>query len=113
MWCALAVGDSCLFRLGAGKLLYSFSLKRSLDFGNQPVLLGSRGRLDDTPQNAIRRARGRWRRGDRLLLTIDALAEWMLRRNEQGAFADWVQERRDRQGLRNDDVTLVVIDCIV
>lgn len=61
----------------------------------------------------------------------DALAEWMLRRNEQeqrpvddieqllsesapqATFADWVEQRRNGQGLRNDDVTLVVIDLMV
>lgn len=127
-WRALAVGDSCLFRLRGGKLLKSFPLARSADFGNQPALLGSRGRPMDTPPQGIRRARGKWRPGDRFLLMTDALAEWMLRRNEQEqrpaddinrllaesnpqeAFAAWVEERRNGQGLRNDDVTLVIID---
>jgi hypothetical protein len=128
VWCALAIGDSCLIRIRAGKLERSFPLARSSDFGNLPVLLGSRGRAADTPVQGIRRARGKCRPGDRLLLATDALAEWLLRRNEGGqrpaddidqllaesapqdAFASWVEERRDRQGLRNDDVTLVVID---
>jgi hypothetical protein len=130
-WRALAVGDSCLFRLRGGKLVRSFPLACSLDFGNQPALLGSRGRPIDTPPEGIRRARGNWRRGDRFLLMTDALAEWMLRRNEQeerpaddidqllaesapqNAFAAWVEERRNSQGLRNDDVTLLVIDLMV
>jgi len=126
-WRAVSVGDSCLFRIRDGKLARSFPLACSSDFGNQPALLGSRGRPSDTPQS-IRRARGRWRPGDRFLLMTDALAEWTLRRNEQeqrpaeeidqllcesspqDAFAAWVEERRNDQGLRNDDVTLVVID---
>jgi serine/threonine protein phosphatase PrpC len=127
-WRALAVGDSCLFRLRGGQLVKSFPLVRSSEFGNQPALLGSRGRHMDTPSEGIRRARGKWRPGDRFLLMTDALAEWMLRRQEQeqrpaddiaqllaesvpqDAFAAWVEERRNGQGLRNDDVTLVVID---
>jgi serine/threonine protein phosphatase PrpC len=127
-WHALAIGDSCLFRLRGGKLGKSFPLAHSSDFGNQPALLGSRGRPADTPSQSIRRARGKWRPGDRFLLMTDALAEWMLRRHEQGqrpvedmdrllaepapqeVFAAWVEERRKNQGLRNDDVTLVVID---
>jgi serine/threonine protein phosphatase PrpC len=130
-WRALAVGDSCLFRLRGGKLVRSFPLSRSSDFGNQPALLGSRGRPLDTPFEGIRRSRGKWRSGDRFLLMTDALAEWMLRRNEQeqhpagdieqllaesapqDAFAAWVEERRNGQGLRNDDVTLLVIDLMV
>ncbi|HEY7326822.1 MAG TPA: protein phosphatase 2C domain-containing protein [Gemmataceae bacterium] len=127
-WRALAVGDSCLFRLRGGQLVKSFPLVRSSEFGNQPALLGSRGRQVDTPTQGIQLARGRWRPGDRFLLMTDALAEWMLRRHEQeqrpaddlaqllvgsepqDAFAAWVEERRIGQGLRNDDVTLVVID---
>lgn len=127
-WYALAVGDCCLFRLHAGKLKQSFPLSRSSDFGNQPALLGSRGRPADTPAQELRRMRGHWRPGDRFLLMTDALAEWMLRRSEQeqrpdadidrllaeshplDALAGWVAEQRERQGLRNDDVTLVIID---
>jgi hypothetical protein len=130
VWRALAVGDSCLFRLRGGKLRQSFPLNRSSDFGNQPALLGSRGRSADTPQN-VRRARGQWRAGERFLLMTDALAEWMLRQSEQDkqsvgdidrllaesnpqeAFAGWVEEQRDQRGLRNDDVTLVIIDLTV
>ena len=127
LWHALAVGDSCLFRVRAGKLRKSFPLTRASDFGNQPSLLGSRGRAADTPQT-VQRLHGKTRPGERFLLTTDALAEWMLRQCEnhrcpaedierlltesdpQGAFAGWVEERRERQGLRNDDVTLVIID---
>jgi hypothetical protein len=57
----------------------------------------------------------------------DALAQWFLNRIEQGggplaeiaqllgepasriAFPDWIEERR-LQGLRNDDVTLGILD---
>ncbi len=127
-WRAVAVGDSCLFHLSRGRLRHAFPLKRSADFGNQPPLLGSRGRPIDTPHPAVRRVDGRWRPGDRFLLMTDALAEWSLRRGEEDgrpgddiagllaesapldAFAGWVEERRDKQGLRNDDVTLVIID---
>jgi hypothetical protein len=129
VWRAMAVGDSCLFRLRGEKLRRPFPLTRSADFGNLPALLCSRGKLADTPEKTFRRARGRWQPGDRFLLMTDALAEWMLRQIEQeqrpdtdierlltesaphDAFAAWVAERRDRQGLRNDDVTLVIINC--
>ena len=121
-WRALAVGDSCLFRTRGGRLRKAFPLTASADFGNQPRLLGSRGRVSLTEH-----ARGRWRPGDHFLLMTDALAQWFLRRSEQGerpaaeiaellrggdrpaAFADWIERKRE-QDLRNDDVTLVVID---
>jgi hypothetical protein len=128
LWRALAIGDSCLFHLRGGRLQQAFPLTRSSEFGNQPPLLGSRGRPADTPEKAVRRAGGKWRPGDRFLLMTDALAEWTLRRSEEDQrpteeiailldeaappdrFAAWVEERRGQQGLRNDDVTLVIID---
>ena len=63
--------------------------------------------------------------GDRLFLMTDALAQWFLHAHEQGgrpdkelaavlsaadpdaAFAAWVEELRQRDALRNDDVTLL------
>jgi hypothetical protein len=124
---AIAIGDCCLFRLYNGTLLQSFPITRSSDFGNLPPLLGSRGRNADTPNSE--RLRGKAQPGERFLLTTDALAEWMLRQFEHhlrpaedierllaephshDAFADWIEERREHQGLRNDDATLLVIDC--
>jgi hypothetical protein len=129
IWRALAVGDSCLFRTRSGRLLKAFPLSDSKGFGNQPRLLGSRSSSSGGfAQPAPEQAHGRWRPGDRFLLMTDALAQWFLHQNEEGgqpleqiarllgesdpraAFAGWIEERRDRQDLRNDDVTLVLID---
>ncbi len=127
-WHALAVGDSCLFHLRGGELLLSYPLTRAAEFGNLPPLLGSRGRPADTPRQGILHAEGEWHPGDRFLLMTDALAEWTLRQIEENGrpmlavdplladpapqvtFAGWVEEQRRRYGLRNDDVTLMVID---
>ena len=123
-WRALAVGDSCLFRTRAGRLLKAFPLTAAAHFGNQPSLLGSRR---TGPEPTPKQARGRWRPGDRFLVMTDALAQWFLYRIEQSgeplaeiaqllaepgsrlAFPDWIEERR-QQGLRNDDVTLGILD---
>ena len=58
----------------------------------------------------------------------DALAQWFCRQNEQGtepttevsallaetdpqaAFTGWAKERRSEHGMKNDDVSLLVID---
>jgi hypothetical protein len=124
-WRALAVGDSCLFRTRREKLLKAFPVTQSDAFGNQPRLLRSRG-AGVEPEYEL--ACGRWRKGDRFLLMTDALAQWFLRRIEEGktpcaevahlltesdppaAFPGWIEERRKGGVLRNDDVTLLVID---
>jgi hypothetical protein len=123
-WRALAVGDSCLVRLREGRSPHAFPLMRSSEFGNQPHLLGSRA--GPAPEPIL--DRGSCRAGDRLFLMTDALAQWFLLRCEEGgrpwedlgrplgepdeAFSAWIEERRDRDGLRNDDVTLLAVGPI-
>src|SRR5262249_26834689 len=105
-----------------------FPLAAAADFGNQPDLLGSRSPGGGRGEAPCRQSRGRWQAGERFLLMTDALAQWFLRQTEedrgplaeiarllaepepQNAFPGWVEERRDRDGPRNDDVPLAVID---
>ena len=103
----------------------AFPLSHAEDFGNRPSLLGVRTVVDRWPPLS---RRGRWQAGDRFLLMTDALAQWFLRETEAGrkpweamahfitrpetdaVFAAWVEGLRDRDGLRNDDVTIMVVD---
>jgi hypothetical protein len=127
-WRASAVGDCCLFHTRHGRLKQSFPLTRSADFGNRPRLLRSRPGAAEQLDAVYEQARGRWLPQDRFLLMTDALAQWFLLLTEQGqdplaeirclleeaspdaAFAGWIQQRRDQALLRNDDVTLIIVD---
>jgi serine/threonine protein phosphatase PrpC len=106
-----------------GRCIHTFPVQKSAEFGNQPRLIGSRG-ADAKPDLG----RGTLEAGDRLLLMTDALAQWYLQTHEAGgdpweavalvladekpqsAFADWIAWLRDRDDLRNDDVTLLAIE---
>jgi hypothetical protein len=106
----------------------AFPLTRSEDFGNQPKLLNSLPQADNWQHQAPLQDGSQWLPGDRFLLVTDALAQWFLNRYEGGhqpwqfleclvappatdeAFVSWIDQLRDESGLRNDDVTLVVID---
>jgi hypothetical protein len=123
-WSAAAVGDCCLFQVRADALAKKFPILRAIDFDGSPDLLGSR-------QKAVTRdfwAAGELRSGDRLLAMSDALAHWFLTQADAGrapwravaqvtdgpdpdaAFAAWVEQLRQWKVLKNDDVTLLVID---
>ncbi|MBY0526973.1 MAG: protein phosphatase 2C domain-containing protein [Gemmataceae bacterium] len=126
-WRGAAVGDSCLFHVSEDGIQVAFPVCRAADFGNRPALLGSRS---DARTCAVRakEAWGTWQSGDRLLLMTDALAQWFLAEAERGqqpwfaieelqrfpnrpdALRSWLEDLRDRGSLRNDDVTLLVID---
>jgi hypothetical protein len=126
-WRAVSVGDCCLFQLRREEVLRAFPLTRAADFGNVPRLVGSRagGSEPAVTQQAV--AEGAWQVNDWLLLMTDALAQWFLSSLEaaresawslrsllednanSAAFASWVEGLRDREGLRNDDVTLLAV----
>ena len=127
-WSALAVGDCCCFQMREDRLLKNFPNVHSQDFGNQPSLLNSKSEGDHSLQQGDQHKRGKWRSGDKFLLMTDAMAQWFLSRHEEGsnpweemapaltqtrpddAFGQWVNKLRDQSSIRNDDVTLVVID---
>lgn len=129
-WLALAVGDSCLFHIRADQLLGSFPISTSADFDNRPALLGSR-LVEHTPDESPFRAKkrtARWQPGDRFFLMTDAAAQWFLRSKEEqrkpwqlllrhltepdatAALTTYVEQLRWQNEMKNDDVTLAVID---
>lgn len=123
-WHAVAIGDSCLFQIRDGQLLRAFPLAKSEDFGNSPNLLGSRMTAGEAQRREVR-GHGKCLCGDRFFLATDALAQWFLREVEaektpwddldfllgesdiQAAALTWLGELRERQEIRNDDVTLI------
>lgn len=126
VWQATSVGDSCLFHTRGAKLLRSFPVNHSREFGNSPSLIGSRTPPADICQRAVQ-ARGAVAPGDRLWLMTDALSQWFLQEHEAGKrpweemesllplfetgprFAQWIDALRNAKRLRNDDVTVLAV----
>jgi hypothetical protein len=124
-WRAEAVGDSCMFQVRDDGLRHAFPLRRAADFSNRPSLLGSRR----TAGARTRRLhlQGTCRPGDRFFLMTDALAQWFLTKDEAGRrpweelhglraedqFARWLEKLRAARELRNDDVTLLLVEAAV
>jgi hypothetical protein len=122
-WRAAAVGDACLFHLRGGGLLSSFPVEDSTAFGTRPALIGSRARNGAASPIGDQWLAGRAKPGDCFLLMTDALAQWFLSAVEAGVwpwewltelteetFPEWVANQRSTRALRNDDVTLLVVE---
>jgi hypothetical protein len=126
-WTASGLGDSCLFQVRDEQLLASFPISDGGEFSYQPPLLPSKGVDSEALRNNISLHEGEWERGDSFYLATDALAAWFLETVEargrpweplrdldtQDAeldFSEWVDERRDRGEMHDDDTTLVRID---
>ena len=126
-WSASALGDSCLFQVRDELLYASFPMSDATSFTYQPPLLGSRGADESVLRRHVKVTTRDWESGDSFYLMTDALAAWFLRLNESGGrpweplrdmdtvdaaldFEGWVEERRDRDQMNNDDTTLVRVD---
>jgi hypothetical protein len=116
-----AVGDVCAFHLRGTRLLSSFPLTHSSEFGNQPSLVASVLSAGQGGATALLTRRGSWRRGDVFIVASDAFSRWLLGAHERGAgqwatvlgisaasaFEDLVLASRCEDGMRNDDVAFV------
>lgn len=121
-WRCLALGDSCLFQVTRGQLVRQLPVARSADFGIHPPLLSTKPENSKLIIDELITAHGVWRAGDTFYLLTDAIAAWFLRESEQGgspwqtlssldkqSFASFVNDRRARNLMRNDDVTVVTL----
>jgi hypothetical protein len=123
-WQAEAVGDSCVFQVRDNGLRRAFPLRRSADFSNQPNLLGSRFQRGSGTRTRRLHLESEWQPGDMLFLMTDALAHWFLHNVERrqqpwrqlaaigtaGDFVEFIEGLR-KEGMRNDDVTLVRVQA--
>jgi hypothetical protein len=121
-WRAIAVGDSCLFHIHNNRLVTAFPLKQSEAFNSRPVLLSSRTGKDERVRKSVATIRGKLKPDDTLYLMTDALACWFLQSVEAGKepwklkrtghFERWIKSLREDNKIRNDDVTLLRIECL-
>ncbi len=123
-WRAMAIGDSCLFVVRAGKIAHAFPLAKAAEFNNRPLLLSSVARANQRVWDEVRLDEGDLVGKDLLLMMTDALAQWFLveaelgrrpwaalaRATTQEAFTAFVDLLRSGGALRNDDTTMVRVE---
>ena len=124
---AFAIGDSCLFLIRDEGLELAFPLSHSSQFDSRPILLCSNDSNNKQVWDDITLERGTLQSGDTLLFATDALARWFLAQCETGAkpwetlcalgsqadFDIFIASLRKSHVMRNDDVTLIVLDANV
>jgi hypothetical protein len=128
-WNAIAIGDSCLFQVRDEILLTRFPLTHSSEFNNRPLLISTNPPRNNGVLEAINIKSGNWCIEDRFYLMTDALASWFLQEYEadqapwrilrdfdtidqQQSFKEWIHNLREKNQMRNDDVTLIRLDIV-
>jgi len=124
-WRAIAVGDSCLFQLRDRDVIVKLPLSDAASFTNSPALLSSRPDRNEPALRGLRTDQGEWKPGDAFYLMTDALACWLLQQlqgrrvpwkrlegfdKRSKRFRPWIDGKRAKKLMRNDDVTLVRVD---
>lgn len=125
-WRALAVGDCCLFHLSARlHLLKSFPMSSSAQFDNRPSLLpskffpkmsGKQGKME------VYVDEGKVKPKEKLVLTTDAVAKWILQETEKGQqiWKEFILHKNEKtksifeeligtKKIRNDDITVLIL----
>lgn len=117
-----AIGDSCLFHVRRNELVRSFPIQNADALEDNPVVLGS---VDLGRDQLIQFARldELCYEDDLLILTTDAVAEWILRRYESDRPIDWgvfremspsqwrdtIARLRQENQMRYDDATMLLL----
>lgn len=120
-WQAVAVGDSCLFKLEQEKESFLvFPLKNSQEFKGTTRCFESLPEYKSFPPQF---EEGSYEQGDIFLLATDALAQWLLadyenqgqewkkifELQEEEDFVKIIANLREQKLIKNDDTTVVII----
>ena len=125
-WRAVALGDTVLFHVRAGRLVATFPPLGPEDFGTLPDGVHTSPASLDKMTERLLIGGGVLEAGDFLFAATDAMAQWILRAIQRGEAKVWdtlttlahpdvfaqlvADQRRERDGakrLKNDDVTLM------
>ena len=120
---AVAVGDCCLFIVRRGRLVFSFPLVSSKEFGNRPALMSSIPERNSLLESSAKVSVIECKERDVVLLMSDALAHYFLSESEQGCVPKWIASDRLNEEsfgnavtklrqvgkLRNDDVSVIAL----
>jgi len=118
---AACVGDVCLFIVRGDRLRFGFPVSKARAFSDRPDLLTTE-EIGTRKPPYIHRFTTAIEPGDRFFLFTDALAHYFLSRFEtkrerpwqtlprtSEEFTTWLQTKRDKSEIKNDDVTLIEI----
>ena len=120
---SIAVGDCELFVIDPNdQVTFNFPLADASHFNNRPDLICSQPKNNVNLDQQVKRATISILPHDRVILTTDALAEWMLTKDTSPAmyrqilqmnndqFKAWLQSERDYRNIKNDDATILSIE---
>jgi hypothetical protein len=122
-WTATAIGDTCLFQIRQTELICCFPIQNAESFNSWPALISSNPIHNINLIEKSKSIEGSWEDNDQFFIMSDAISAWFLREHENNhqpslwmqellmasndEFVDWIAELREKNEIRNDDVTFM------
>ena len=120
---SIAVGDCELIIINSqDQMTMKFPVKKASEFNNRPDLICSNPKGNQALDALVKRATVSISLHDRVILTTDAMAEWLLREEsspticrqisqmDDTEFAAWLESERNCGRIKNDDTTIAFIE---
>jgi len=124
----MAIGDCCLFHISNGKLSFQFPVSSFKDFSNTPNLFASNQKYQSNIDvNVSCHRNEKLLANDMIILATDAISAWIFKQIEnekkpwqilsdilrkkqkEYIFEKWLNDKRVKNEIKNDDVTLLMI----
>lgn len=125
---SVSIGDCTLFQVRNNELICSFPITSFEDFGNTPSLFATNSKYQTDFEKSVKYLNGQVESEDLLILTSDALAMWLFKRLNEGEkpwqslltllnyedyhtdFANWTFNKIKDNEIKNDDISVVLIN---
>ena len=120
---SIAVGDCELIIIDSqDQMTMKFPVKKASEFNNRPDLICSNPKGNQALDTLVKRTTASISLHDRVILTTDAMAEWLLREEsspticrqisqmDNTEFAAWLESERNCGRIKNDDTTIAIIE---
>jgi hypothetical protein len=121
----VAVGDCTLFQIRNDEAILTFPVIRIEEFGNTPNLIATNLQYQTEFEKIAVYASGSIEPNDYIILATDALAAWIFKQKDAGKkpwnhlsdilenyrsdFENWLNNQRQTNEMKNDDVTLIIL----
>jgi hypothetical protein len=125
---AIAIGDCTLFQIRNNELIYSFPILTFEQFDSTPKLISSIPKYQKNLEELAEYTEKEIHPNDLILIATDAIAAWIFKKKEASEkpwqelstllnyedyktdFTNWLNNKRRENEIKNDDVTLILIN---
>lgn len=122
----VAIGDCTLFQVRNDEVVFTFPVTSIEEFGNTPNLIATNQKYQTEFEKTTAYGSGSIESNDLIIIATDALAAWIFIQIDAGEkpwnhlnnildnykqdFESWLNNKRQANEIKNDDVTLLIVN---